>query len=87
MLNGNNYYRNSIDLSLGLSCQTKGSIRMTKYMTYEKQENIKNTIVSTPTNVSNLDFESLYEEINGSWRDKAQKLQIRRMRKLSKQLI
>jgi len=55
---------------------------MTNYMQFEKQDNIKNRILNLPARVSDVDFDDLYGEISNSWRAKAQKLQIRRMRKL-----
>ena len=51
-------------------------------MQFEKQDNIKNRILNLPARVSDVDFDDLYGEISNSWRAKAQKLQIRRMRKL-----
>ena len=55
---------------------------MSNYMNYEKLDNIKNRIVNLPMSVDGTDFEALYGDISNQWRDKAYKLQIRRMRKL-----
>lgn len=60
---------------------------MSKYMDYEKQGNIKNRILSTPVNVKTMDFEELYEDISSDWKERARQLQVRRMRKLRKQLV
>jgi len=60
---------------------------MTKYMEYEKNGNLKNRILSLPVRVSHVDFDELYGEISDNWQDKAQKLQIRRMRKIKRQAI
>jgi radical SAM superfamily enzyme YgiQ (UPF0313 family) len=59
---------------------------MSRYMDYEKQGNIKNRIVSAPVDVSEMNFQDLYEDISSHWHDKAAKLQARRMRKIRKQL-
>ncbi len=59
---------------------------MSRYMNYEKQGFIKNRILSVPTGVSELNIQDLYDDISNHWNEKAAKLQIRRMRKLKKQL-
>ncbi len=59
---------------------------MSRYMDYEKQGNLKNRIVSVPVGVSELNFQDLYTDISNRWHDKAAKLQVRRMRKIRKQL-
>jgi len=56
-------------------------------MEYEKNGNLKNRILSLPVRVSHVDFDELYGEISDNWQDKAQKLQIRRMRKIKRQAI
>lgn len=60
---------------------------MSKYMNYEENGNLKNRIITTPVSLKEMDFNSLYEEISSGWRDKAQRLQARRMRKIRKKLV
>lgn len=47
----------------------------------------KNTVVGSPTRLSELSFDDLNDEIVGDWRLKAERLQARRWRKLKQQLI
>ena len=44
-------------------------------------------ILSKPTRVSDLSFEELYENIARDWEGKAEKLRIRRWRRLKQQLM
>ncbi len=60
---------------------------MTKYMHYEENGNLKNRIISGPVRLSEMDFESLYDDISSNWKEKAQRLQARRMRKIKQQLV
>lgn len=44
-------------------------------------------ILTTPTQVENLPFEDLYENITSDWQLKARRLQARRWRRLKHQLV
>lgn len=43
-------------------------------------------VISTPTSVSSISFDDLYDEISGHWEEKSRKLQARRWRKIKHQL-
>jgi hypothetical protein len=47
----------------------------------------RNKVLTQPTRVSELSFDELYDSIAKDWQQKAEKLRIRRWRRLKQQLI
>lgn len=47
----------------------------------------RNKILTKPTNVSEISFEELYDNITSDWHEKAEKLRIRRWRRLKHKLV
>lgn len=47
----------------------------------------KHKILSKPTRVSDLSFDDLYEELSSDWELKAERLQVRRWRKLREETV
>lgn len=47
----------------------------------------KRKLVNSPTRVEDLSFDDLYDEIADGWREKSERMQARRWRKLKQQLI
>ncbi len=47
----------------------------------------RNKILTKPTRISEISFEELYENIASDWQEKAEKLRIRRWRRLKQQLM
>lgn len=45
----------------------------------------KSKLIKNPTRISDLSFDDLYDEMADEWREKAERLQARRWRKLIKQ--
>lgn len=45
-----------------------------------------NTIISSPTDISRLNFDDLFYDISDNWEEKAIKLQARRWRRLKNSL-
>lgn len=56
-------------------------------MSYEENGNLKNRIINMPVRLNEIDFDNLYDEISNNWRDKAHKLQVRRMRKIKNKQV
>lgn len=48
---------------------------------------MKKHIINRPMQVTDLSFDDLYDEISDNWQQKAERLQIRRWRKLRQQLL
>lgn len=51
------------------------------------KRNLRNhRVINSPTSVSSLNFDDLYDNINDHWEEKSRRLQARRWRKIKHQL-